>query len=67
MHRFSEEADKTLRVAEDLKAGTVLTLDTVAIRRPGTGLPPAAREQVLGRRLKVAAPAGTLLSWDMLE
>ncbi len=59
-------ARRSLVAASDLAAGTVLSAENIAIRRPGTGLPPAALPNVIGRRLREAIPAGTLLSREML-
>jgi N-acetylneuraminate synthase len=60
-------ARKSLVAACDLPAGAVLSADMVAIRRPGTGIPPSMLPQVVHRRLRKAVVAGTLLSQDMLE
>jgi sialic acid synthase SpsE len=59
-------ARRSLVAACDLQAGTVLTPTMVDIRRPGTGLPPAALERVLGRRLNQDIAAGTLFTLEML-
>ncbi len=60
-------ARRSLVAACDLAAGTVLSESTVVIRRPGTGLPPSALPQVLGRRLREAVSAGALLSMEMMD
>ncbi len=60
-------ARKSLVAARALATGTVLTPDMVAIKRPGTGLPPACLDQVMGRRLRQDVPADHLLSWDMFQ
>lgn len=59
-------ARKSLVAARELPAGTVLTDDLIAVKRPGTGLPPVLRPYLLGRSTRVAVPAGTLLTWEML-
>lgn len=66
-----EEADtarvarKSLVAARDLRAGETLTMEAIAIRRPGTGLPPSQRGVLMGRRLKVPVAAGTLFAPEM--
>ena len=60
-------ARKSLVAARDLAVGTVLTDALLAVKRPGTGLPPAWLPLVRGRRLRVAVPAGTLIALDLLE
>jgi sialic acid synthase SpsE len=42
----------------DLSSGARLGDDDVALARPGTGLPPSAREWIVGRRLARGVPAG---------
>jgi sialic acid synthase SpsE len=60
-------ARRSLVASRDLLAGELLEAGTVAIRRPGTGLPPAQLPSVLGLRTRLAIPKGTLLAMDMLE
>lgn len=57
---------RSLVAARDLPAGTRLTEDMIAIKRPGTGLPPAMCREVAGRWLKVDVSAGAVLTPDML-
>ncbi len=59
-------ARKSVVAARDLAAGTVLTEEHLALRRPGTGLPPTLRPFLLGRRVRSAMKAGTALSFDLL-
>ena len=60
-------ARRSLVAAFDLPAGTVLTGDCIAVKRPGTGLPPSMLAYVIGRSVREAVPADTLLSLDMLS
>lgn len=60
-------ARKSLVAARDITAGTVLTEAMIAMRRPGTGLPPALLKHVIGRTLRTDVGAGTVLRMDMLE
>ena len=62
----AEVARKSLVAACDIPAGTVLKDELVAVRRPGTGLPPALREQLIGRITTKALTAGQLFSWEDL-
>ncbi len=59
-------ARKSLVAARDIAAGTVLTPELVVARRPGTGLSPSRRGEVLGRRAARDIAAGTLLRPEML-
>lgn len=46
-------ARRSLVAARAIPAGTVLTRELVAIKRPGDGLPPSMLAAVIGRRVKV--------------
>lgn len=60
-------ARRSLVAAHYIHAGTLLTEDMIAILRPGTGLCPAMRPQLLGQRARHDIQAGTLLTLDMLQ
>lgn len=66
-HETAAVARKSLVAVRDIAAGETLTGEDVAARRPGTGIPPSQREAYLGRRLKTAVAAGTLLVPSMFE
>lgn len=59
-------ARRSLVAARDLQAGEILTEEMIAIKRPGSGLPPALLPHVLGRKLTAAARGGDLITWEML-
>ncbi len=59
-------ARRSLTAACDLRAGTRLTEEMIAIRRPGTGLPPSALPQLVGRSLRQDVAAGALFTMEML-
>ena len=59
-------ARRSLIAAAFIPAGTALTAGMIDILRPGTGLPPSMRPQVLNRKVKNDIQAGTILSLDML-
>src|SRR5262249_57629765 len=60
-------ARKSLVAARGLRAGEVLTPDAVAIKRPGTGIPPSALASALGRRVRRDVTADEVLDWTILE
>lgn len=57
---------RSLYLVEDVAAGEVLTEQNLRSIRPGSGLPPKHWDEVLGRRVRKAAPRGTPLTWDLL-
>jgi len=60
-------AGRSVVAAAALPAGTLLTADLLALKRPGTGLPAAALPRLIGRRIRVAVRSDTIMSWDMVE
>ena len=58
---------RSLVAAEDISQGTILTGDQVAVKRPGTGIPPKFLGKVVGMRSKRRIPRDTILRWDFLE
>jgi N-acetylneuraminate synthase len=58
-------ARKSLVAACDIPAGATLTEMMIALKRPGTGLPPAMREFLIGRVARTMISAGTLLTLGM--
>lgn len=57
---------RSLYVSRDLQEGDILTVDNVAVVRPGFGLAPKYLEMVLGRTIRHATRRGTALTWDLL-
>ena len=60
-------ARKSLVAARDIPVGTRLTEELLAIKRPGTGLPPAMRVTLVGRVSIEHIPAGNLISLEMVR
>jgi sialic acid synthase SpsE len=63
---MAEVARKSVVAATHIAAGTILTRDLLAIRRPGTGLRPELRDSLIGRRAAQGIPAGSLVRMDQL-
>jgi N,N'-diacetyllegionaminate synthase len=60
-------ARKSLVASRDIAAGTPITGDMIAVKRPGTGLPPAQKSSLVGRVARREIRAGTLLNTELLE
>jgi sialic acid synthase SpsE len=58
---------KSLVAATAIPAGMPMTEAMLAAKRPGTGLAPARFQSLIGRRLRVAVDADTVLTEEMLE
>ena len=53
--------------AKDIPAGKVIEQSDVWTKRPGTGIPSAKLNDVIGRTSNVFIKENTLLSWDQLK
>jgi N-acetylneuraminate synthase/N,N'-diacetyllegionaminate synthase len=57
---------KSLVAAVNIRAGQTLDADMIAIMRPGTGLPPADYDTLIGRTARRDIPAGTVFTHEIL-
>lgn len=58
-------ARKSVVAAVDIPAGTLITREMLAVKRPGTGMPPSRLESVVGHRARRAIESGSLLTPEM--
>ena len=58
---------KSIVANRALAAGTVIRPEHLAIKKPGTGLPPDRLPELLGRRLRRDVAADQLLSAEDIE
>jgi N-acetylneuraminate synthase len=57
---------RSIYIAEDVRAGEVLTKQNLRCVRPGLGLPPKFFDLLLGRRVNADAKKGTPMDWTLL-
>ena len=57
---------RSLYIAQDMRAGEVLTPENLRCVRPGFGLAPRHLESLLGQRIGRDAVAGTPMAWALL-
>ncbi len=57
---------RSIYIAQDLKAGDVLTTENLRCVRPGLGLPPKYYETLLGRKVNRDVKKGTPIAWDLV-
>lgn len=57
---------RSIFIAEDVRAGDVLTSKNLRCVRPGNGLPPKYYDMLLGKRVTRDAKKGTPMSWDLI-
>lgn len=58
---------QSLVLTRALRPGDRVTEADLTVQRPGTGIPAADVVKVVGMRMTTAAPAGAMLSWDLLS
>lgn len=59
--------NKSVVVRSALAAGTVLTAEHLTVKKPGTGIPAARLDEIIGRRLRRDVETDTLLAEADLE
>jgi N-acetylneuraminate synthase len=64
---MKETFEKSLVASEDISAGTVLTRDLVAFKKPGTGISAARLDEFLGRRVRRDVFVDTLFGENDFE
>ncbi len=62
-----EAARRSIVAVCDIPAGATIEARMLALRRPGTGLPPHLLPQLINRTARRRIEAGEVLGWDMLE
>ncbi len=58
-----QQTRQSVVARDDLKAGTRLTREMLAVKRPGTGIPAADMERVIGRVLVRDVDGNSTLAW----
>jgi N-acetylneuraminate synthase len=66
LERAFKRYRRSLFFVRDLQAGTQVVDQDIQALRPGDGLPPKHRMDVIGRTVKQAVVRGTPVSWDVL-
>jgi len=59
-------ARRSIVLERDLAAGSVLGPEDLGYKRPGVGLAPSEAHSVIGRKLAVDRPRGSILAWEDL-
>jgi N,N'-diacetyllegionaminate synthase len=65
-HETAAVARRSLVAAIDILAGTMISEEMIEIKRPGTGLPPAAKVYLVGRTARISIPSGAVFTLGML-
>lgn len=57
---------QSLVLSRSLNPGDILRPEDLIVQRPGTGIPAADLQKVVGKKVLQPLPAGTLLQWPMV-
>ena len=60
-------ARKSIVAAVDIKKGSTITSDMLAVKRPGTGIEPKRLREMIGKRARCDIKEDELISWDAVE
>jgi len=61
-----EKGRRSLHAARDIRAGERIEDKDIAVKRPGLGISPRQRDQVVGRVARADIPADRWITWDLL-
>jgi sialic acid synthase SpsE len=62
---MAEKGRRSLHARISISAGTEVTPDMLVIKRPGLGIPPFLRDQIIGRKVCRNIEADEWITWDM--
>jgi len=57
---------RSVIAAADIPAGTVITREMLAVKRPGYGIPPKQIDAIVGRRARVDIAFDDVVTWEMV-
>ena len=63
---MAEKGRRSMHAAISISAGQTITSDMLKVKRPGLGVPPFLREQIIGRIAKRDIEADEWITWDMV-
>lgn len=66
-HDVRTTATRSVVAAKDIPIGSVLTADMLTIKRPGTGIPAGAIQELIGRRACAPIKIDTTITWAMVR
>lgn len=60
-------ARRSVVTRADLSAGTILQMDMLTLKRPGTGIAPNELKKLLGKKIDVDIQKDTVITWEMVR
>ena len=64
---IKRSARRSLVARIDIEPGTTFTSEMISLKRPGTGIPPADLERVIGKKAKTTILAEQVVTWEMVR
>lgn len=61
-----EKGRRSLHAARNIRAGEKIAPADIVVKRPGLGISPHLRDQVIGRTARADIPADRWITWDLL-
>lgn len=65
--KIQKIARKSIVAAANIKKGEKFAEKTIAIKRPGNGIPPKFLHQILNKNAKIPIEKDTVITWEMIE
>ena len=61
-----DKGRRSLHARVAIPSGETITADMIAVKRPGLGISPKLREQIVGRKARVDIEADHWITWEMI-
>jgi sialic acid synthase SpsE len=63
---MAEKGRRSLHARVAIAAGEVITDDKLVVKRPGLGIPPMMKPQVIGRVARLDIEQDQWITWEMI-
>ncbi len=63
---IKKSSRRSLVARKDIESGTTLTKEMISFKRPGTGIPPADLDRVIGQKTNASILADQVITWEMI-
>jgi len=58
---------KSIVANVDINKDEIIHKDMIAVKRPGSGIPPADMDTIIGKKVAIDIPSGTVITFDMIN
>jgi sialic acid synthase SpsE len=53
-------------MAVDIDKGTIIRKSMIAMKSPGTGIPPSLMDRVIGKKINTKLKKDCMITWEMI-